>query len=167
MEKKEYKTNFGIQSNTEDNKHIFMLDFDNKDERILINLLKHIQREFYISDLYIIKTENGFNVFSLDKLEMEYLVNILANYSAIDELFIALAIKRGFFVLRMSGTDRQFYGIIPSLHNVYEKSLAHFRFFADVKQYPINYYPNFDNNNEFKIIAFRSVKHGYETRQSI
>lgn len=153
---------FGIQSNLPDGKHIFMLDYDGDDYSLLYKSIIDIQNTYKLSDFFILKSANGYNAFTLDKLELDFIVSILSNYDIIDPQFIALAMhpNRGFFVLRM-GQEKRYCSYIPSSFDLHEKSYAHYLFFKDIMKFPVTCFGEHDKNKQFQIIAYRSGKHGW------
>ena len=156
---------YGIKSNTTDNKHIVMVDADipkNTSLELYVpevySTLKYMQFEYFLSDFYVIKTKNGFNAFTLDKLELELLTSMLWNYEIIDQLFIYFNNKRGYYTLRW-GKDKTFLNIIKSPYNIHKKSYAHAKFFKDIIGIPIKLDKkieklNYDTSHIFEIIKY-------------
>lgn len=162
---------FGLQSNCSDGLHIFMVDIDidnlpnpitQNNIGLIVKTAFDMQETYQLSDIYISKTKNGFHLLSLDKLELDFIVSILANYDIVDLKYIALAMNwyRGFFVNRF-GYDKQYLTFVESKYNCYEKSYPHYVFLKEIMKYPIKNYDNFDENNEVTFIAYRSSKHGW------
>lgn len=154
------KVCFGIQSITEDDQHIFMLDYDGDNYKFFKTELRKLQSEYKLSDVYILKTSNGYNAFSMDKLEKEFLLSILASSQIVDVYFTTIGLLRGHWTLRM-GNDKYFMGTMISQHDLYDKSLAHYNFFVEIMQYPIYKDNTYDDFYEYKIDAYRSVKNGW------
>lgn len=151
---------YGIKSNTTDNKHIVMvdadIDVDNYPE--FLDVLKDMQNNYFLSDFYVIKTKNGFNAFTLDKLELGLLTSMLWNYEVIDPLFIYFNNKRGYYTLRW-GTDKKCIDVIKSPYNIYKKSYAHIMFFKEIIHIPIHLDKrikelHFDTSHIFEIIKY-------------
>lgn len=146
-----------------------MLDFDNISLKNVETTINNIINDYKISTVYIIKTKNGYNAFSLTKKSFLEIVYMLSGYEYIDSLFIKLAVeKRGFFVLRM-GKDKQYIKKIFSPFSPIDNSLsyAHYLFFKKIMDYPIqigNFMVSkkyFDMLTKYKIISYKSVKHGF------
>lgn len=158
---KKNKCCFGISSKTQDNKHIVFIDADIPKEKIVdfVEVCQQMQKTYVLSDLYIISTKNGFNAFTLDKLELELITNILYNYPMIDELFIYFNNKRKYYTLRY-GDDKEYLFQLKSKYNVYDKSNAHRILFSDVLNIPIDKDETFDDNYIFELIAYENEKHG-------
>jgi len=140
----------GINSNTLDNRHIFMCDFDiNKFlfDKVFFELLA-IQKKFRLSNIYILSTKNGFNCFSLDKLKIDTLSNILSELTFLDKNFLEMGIKKGYYTLTMHDT-KEFYKCIQN-KEFYIQSYAHYLFFTEYMNYPILKNNNFNRlNNNF------------------
>lgn len=153
------KVCFGIQSTTEDNKHIFMIDYDGNDYKLFKSELLYLQKTFKLSDIYILKTFNGYNAFTIDKLSLSYLVNVLCNSDIVDKQFILLGKQRKHYTLRM-GSDKEFMGTMISSNRLYQKSLAHYKFFTEIMMYPVYKDGEFDDLYSYVIDAYRSMKHG-------
>lgn len=160
------RTCFGIRSDTIDGYHIPMLDIDSEYSLDQIKrVLSDIQNTFLLSDFFILKSTKGYNAFTLDKLSLEEVHNILSGYDEIDQLYNCLGVSswRGFYVLRI-GNDKVFFDRLASTNNVYEKSLAHWLFFNNIVGLPM---PNLlagkiDKNTKYKIVKYRSKKHGFK-----
>ena len=153
---------FGIQSDTIDNEHIVMLDFDTGTYNLkyIIKELKYLQDVYKLSDFYVYKTEHGFHAFTLDKLELELIAEMLYNTNLVDELFTYFAVERGFFVLRW-GKDKEYLFTLTSDNDYYEKSLAHYDFFKEIIKTPLINRGVYDSYTKFKYIVYRSEKHGW------
>ena len=102
---------YGISSKTVDNLHIVFVDVDTPHTDFayteLCNMLVKIQKYFRLSDFYILHTLNGYNAFTLDKVELEFLHNILFHDERIDIEFNIFNFKRGYYTLRL-GADKTY-----------------------------------------------------------
>lgn len=152
----------GIQSNTIDNMHIFMADFDVDKSlySLVVDAILYLQETYKLSDVYLYETKNGYHAFSMDKLELDFLSNMLYSIPIIDDLFIYFALERGFFVLRW-GKDKKYLCTLYSNNLKHEKSLAHYKFFTEIINTNIILDEYYDKNYEFEIIIYRSEKHGW------
>lgn len=161
---KKYKCAYGISSHAKDNKHIFMLDFDNVSKGLVLIVLRRTQLTHKLSDLYIIKSTGGFNVISLDKLTLSAIKNLSTrcNYlnKLVDNDFIKYGYKRGYYCLRF-GADKELYGIMKNDSSRFEKSLAHAEFLEWFFKIEIPKKNDFDDNEKIDIIKFPSKKHGF------
>jgi hypothetical protein len=153
---------YGISSKVQNsNKHIFMMDYDNKNINDIIIDLKRIQENIYLSEIYIIKSMNGFNALSIDCI-MPYRIFTEGNdnLSCCDRKFVIQGNKQGFYTLRF-GSDKKLYKILPSFSDIHEKSLAHKLFlewFFDIK---INNNTNINEMPNINIIRYSNSKYGY------
>lgn len=157
-------TVFGIKSITDDNKHILLLDFDISHFYYpeLKSYLMQLQKDYMLSDFYILKTKNGFNAFTLDKLEKELCYNIMCENGIVDIRYAYLGFKRGYWVLRMS--EKKEYLTILQTNNrpicFYDKSFPHYKFFIEIMFYPIIKDNSFDDLESISFVAYQSHKHG-------
>jgi hypothetical protein len=161
----DYKTNFGITSQTQDNQHIYMGDVDKEltfDE--IMTLIKELHnRGLY--EIILVESANGYNLFSLDKMSLKLVHKINDEIPFIDEQFNNLAYRlRKFYVLRI-GPDKKVIGIYKNpcfTKPLFIKSNAHRKFFNVVYGLGLGHNRFYDDLNHYQIIAFGSKKHGYE-----
>jgi len=141
-------------------KHIFMMDFDNVSFWAIIEDLKRIQHFYNLSDLYIIKSTNGWNVLSFDKLNLKTIYEVGIDSILTDRDFVLYGYDRGYYVLRFD-KDKKLEKILKSKYNVHEKSLAHKEFIEFFFDIVIEHDDLFDKNQKFDIIQYPSDKNGY------
>ncbi len=166
---------YGVMSRTYDNAHIYMGDID-KDISLkeMESICRKIQKQYLLSDIYIIKSSHGFNFYSLDKLALDVVKDINSSIKDIDSTFNYLAFyKRGFYVLRtMPKHDKKFVKTVKSIYpSIYVKSNAHRIYFNNVWDLDINNYVNYENNDfdrleRIWLIQFKTNKHGWEIDES-
>jgi len=163
------KVCYGISSKADDNHgHVFMMDFDGISFKNVKEYLLHIQKQINLSDIYIIKSTNGYNAISLDVLSLSMIYNTgMDIQSPADKKFFVYGFERGYYTLRF-GDDKK---LVHVLHrsNDKEKSLAHKLFLEWFFDIEINAL-NLNDYRNIKIIQYRSEKHGFhkmETRQTI
>lgn len=114
----------GLNSNTKDGKHIIMCDFDIDDiNKVKGDLLK-CQKYFTLSTFYIVKSNNGFNAFCLDKVTIEKLREIYNNMEYVDPLFIKMTFKRGYSTIRI-GDDKKYIDKVTQYYIIHKRSKAH------------------------------------------
>ena len=162
---------YGVMSRTYDNAHIYMGDID-KDISLkeMTDICKKIQKQYLLSDIFIIKSSHGFNFYSLDKLALDVVKDINSSIKDIDSTFNYLAFyKRGFYVLRtMPKHDKKFIKTVKSIYpSIYVKSNAHRIYFNNVWDLDINNYVNYENNDfdmleRIWLIQFKNNKHRWE-----
>jgi len=154
---------FGITSKCGDNKHIVFCDFDNINISEVFETLKNMQFHYELSTFYIVKSTNGYNAFCLSKMDLKDITSMLKEYHSIDPLFIKLSSeKRKLFVLRMD-KDKHFCAKLPSYDTTKQLSNAHYRFFTEIMDFPLEPINKrlSDNLKFFRIIAYKSTKHGW------
>jgi len=166
---------YGVMSRTYDNAHIYMGDID-KDISLneMESICRKIQKQYLLSDIFIIKSSHGFNFYSLDKLALDVVKDINSSIKDIDSTFNYLAFyKRGFYVLRtMPKHDKKFIKTVKSIYpSIYVKSNAHRIYFNNVWDLDINNYVNYENNDfdmleRIWLIQFKNNKHGWEIDES-
>jgi hypothetical protein len=151
---------FGITNQCKDGFQLPFFDYDFNDVYIIMSELKKIQQYYKLSNIYFIKSTNGFNAFSFDKLNYSMLKEIYKTCQHVDKDFIKYGLKRGFFTLRM-GKDKIFKSTIFSNNNNYIKSLPHKKFFVEIMSFYIPDDNNFDNENNLVVTTFPSNKYGF------
>ena len=131
-------------SRTYDNAHIYMGDID-KDISLkeMESIARKIQKQYLLSDIYIIKSSHGYNFYSLDKLALDVIKDINSSILVIDSTYNYLQYyKRGFYTLRtMPKHDKKFVKTIKSIYpSIYKntKSNAHRIYFNNVWNLDIN-----------------------------
>jgi hypothetical protein len=163
--KKKYKVCYGISSYCPDRTHIFMLDFDMKPLSTVVKACQTIQDLYNLSDMYIIRSENGYNVLTFDKTTLGLIYSIgLATVNA-DHDFFRFGFKRGYYVLRF-GSDKEIVSILRNNSKKYEKSTAHAIFVSEFFNQPIDYDGTFDKNTTLTIVQYPSDKNGYHIVKS-
>jgi len=161
---KDFKTCFGISSRCQDGKHIPFIDSDNKPYSAFVKDLLNMQNRFCIQDIYILKTENGYNAFTLDKSTLADIFYMLKDYKTFCKDHLNIGMKRGYLTLRMS-RSKTIVGILPTPNRFMYKinlSLAHYLFFSEIMNFELLEYDGnlFDNLLKFDVIAYLSKKHG-------
>jgi len=151
---------YGISSKISKNEHVFMIDFDGISFKRVISELLHIQFDNQLSDIYVIRSTNGYNAICLDKLTLNMIYNIGINSKIADQDFFKYGFKREYFVLRFD-KDKELICTLKSNSDKYEKSFAHYNFlnmsFGIEKQLDFT----FDSNTVIDIIQYPSNKNGY------
>lgn len=155
---------FGITNQCFDGYVLPFFDYDNDDLPNIVLELLSLQNTFELSNIYILRSTNGYNAFSLDKLTFDRLKAIYNNSKLIDTQFIKWGLNRGFMTLRM-GNDKSLLMTLTSKFKpipFYLKSLPHKKFFIDIMEFKIKDESNFDNEGQITITMFPSNKHGIE-----
>jgi hypothetical protein len=151
---------FGITNLTSDGYFIPFFDYDDTSLLRVKNDLLRIQDRFKLSDIYIIKSNNGYNAFSLDKLSFTLLNNIMDSSKIMDKKFIKLALERKFFVLRV-GNDKKITQILPN-KTYWQKSLCHALALRVFYKHEIDInYLEYDENTLMRMYLYKSEKDGY------
>lgn len=169
--KNEFKYCLGVNSKTTDEKHILMLDYDNIEYHNMIDELRKMQDKYKLGDFLIFKSTNGCNAICLDKFNIDELTNILKGFELVDEKYIEIGLKRGYFVTRM-GVDKRPVQIIFG-NDEHEKSNAHKIFLNSVLfnfqygQLSFSMKDNFDNFTHYNIVAYQNEKYGYLEKKEV
>ena len=155
----------GITNKTEDNKFIPFLDFDSDNFELMHMDIVNIREKFKLSNPFLIKSTNGFNVFFLDKMTFDDCLELCKNCHSIDLNFIKYAIKKNNFTLRI-GKDKNFIHSLNSEYSEHELSFAHYQFFNEFFKVDIlNGFEitnlNFDELDEIELVMYMSKKYGY------
>lgn len=149
----------GLNSNTFDNKHIIMLDYDISDICTIRQELIECQDRFRLSNFYIVKSNTGFNAFCLDKLLLYNLKMIFEKLPNVDKNFKEMTIKRGYGTIRI-GTDKKYCLTLQSIHSEKEKSLAHKNALKLYYNMPIFDVNNFDCLKSVTLCQYENYKYG-------
>lgn len=158
--KQTVKCCYGISSKVNDFDHVFMIDYDHIELKDVLQHVTLIQKEYNLSDMYIIKSTNGFNVISLDMIHPSLIYNIGVDvHSPADRNFFKYGFKRGYYVLRFD-KDKELVGIVTNKCQVYEKSLAHKKFLEWFFSILIHD-DNFNEEDKIDIIQYPSNKDGF------
>lgn len=154
------KVCYGISSRIDRYSHVVMMDYDDVSlEDVLLHTIQ-MQKEYDLSDFYIIKSTHGYNSICLDMLPLGLIYSIgIDIQSPADRDFFKYGFNRKYFVLRFD-CDKQLLGIVTNDSKKYTKSLAHKKFlewFFDI----LIRDNNFDDNEKIDIIQYPSNKNGF------
>lgn len=153
----------GISNETEDNKGVIFLDYDNVDLRIVEEDFNFIQKKFRLTPGYLFKTkDNNYHVICLTKTLHSKVTQIL-NSTRCDENYKSMPLRNYHrsYVLRISNKNGskkpKFIEIIGKRQNFdKEISNAHLNFINKMYKVPSLTYYNMD---KYKLIR----RHTYET----
>ena len=159
--KKMVKCCYGISSNCNDKPyHVFMADYDNLSLNAVKKHLLFVQQDYNLSDIYVIKSTNGFNAICLDKLPLTIIYDIGTNvFSPCDRDFFKYGYGRKYFTLRFDN-DKELECILDNRSTKYEKSFAHKEFLEWYFNIKIRCKP-LDSNESLDIIQYPSSKNGF------
>jgi len=159
--KKTLKCCYGISSKVSNTEHVFMVDYDNKKLSDVVKHLLYVQKDYNLSDIYIIESTHGYNAICLDLLPLSVIYNIGTNvFSIADRDFFKYGFKRGYYTLRFD-RDKNLIKILPYVKNIYLKSLGHKTFIETFFNFKIKNNKNFNNIDSIEIIQYPSYKDGY------
>lgn len=128
-----------IKSICEDGRHIIFWDFDGVNYNQVFNSLLDIQRLYNLSDIWIIKTNNGFNAVCFAKFDINKVYEIKNNTKYDDYYHIIWGYRGCGWCLRL-GNDKFVIEKLPS-DNLIEGSYSHYAFFN-------NFFPLLTAENE-------------------
>jgi hypothetical protein len=153
---------YGISSVADESGgHVVYCDYDNKTIGCVKEHIQHMQREYMLGDFYLIKSTNGFNAVCLDVLPLAIVKLIGCEVvSPCDRDFYKYGFKRGYYVLRFD-CDKELIEIVPSVHMMNKKSLAHRNFlnwFFGI-EIPLDFL--FNDFTKINIVQYPSDKNGY------
>lgn len=155
---------FGITSSCIDGNHIYMGDVDHNIQfKDIYEYANDIMKDNLMSNMIVLKTANGYNLMSLDKIPLKMVHRINEKYKLIDKEFNDIAyFTRRFYVLRM-GIDKSVSFMLYNYDNpVHIQSNAHRIFVNSVFGKNINKTKFFDDYDVFQIIKFKNTKYGWE-----
>lgn len=158
---KMFKCCYGVSSKAGANEHTLFLDYDHIGLESVKTHLFYLQNEYSFSDIYIIKSTNGYNAICLDKIPL-YLIFTLGNsvIAPVDRNFIKYGFQRGYYTLRFDN-DKQLIEVLKSDNKKYDKSFAHKVFLEWFFRIKIDFDNTFDENTKLSIIQYPSTKNGY------
>lgn len=147
----------GLQSLTNDNKHVLFLDFDKKKLTTVEKLCRNIQIKYSLGSFYIFKSSIGnYHAIALDKLSFGKVADIQLDLGM--DKYLMFAAIRKFWVLRVSPKSEpiKYIKCIHS-HGLYPCSNAHYEFLKNL--YPqINVKPHWlDDSKGLKVDIYTSV----------
>lgn len=159
---KNSKICFAMTNQAKDGYFVPFFDFDNEEYSIVATDLLVVQKIYSLSDIYLFKSNNGFNALSLDKLPFNVIIKMLMSLQTGDKKFLEMTIRRSFSGLRI-GNDKKILQIIKN-NSFHQKSLSHAM--ALIKFYNLDIdidkdYKQYDNNISLKIKLYRSEKDGF------
>jgi hypothetical protein len=130
----------------------------------LVDIIMDILKKYYLSKIHIIKSTNGYNIFSLDKLPLKEIYNINKQYPSIDQKYNELQYNnRRFYTLRIAGDKHYFMPLSLERETpLFVQSNGHRMFFNSVFALGIPQTKYYDNSDYFRIIRFLNDKHGVE-----
>lgn len=154
------KTCLAISSLCNDNQHILMLDIDENIslEEVLMYCTPIINK-YNLSDIYVINSTKGYNLFSLDKLPFNFIKMIGQEFPIFDKQFLVFGYRRGYYDLRL-GVDKKYITKVDGNKYV-NKSNAHRLFFNWFFDLNIENDAFFDHETKIGIVEYESEKYGY------
>lgn len=164
MEKRMFRCCYGISSKAdEDGGNALFLDYDKISLDDTIKHIRYMQNEYYLGDVYVIKSTNGFNALCLDVIPLSMCHAIGRDImSPVDRNFVRYGYDRGYYTLRFD-SSKEFLTVVRASKNKYPRSLAH-RNFLNWFFSPDLVIPLDDTFNEYtkvNIVQFPSNKDGY------
>lgn len=159
---------YGISSKADDKHgHVIFWDYDDNDFLIFLKYLERMQKMYNLSDIYIIKSTNGYNALCLDIVNAGVIFDMGTNvFSPCDRDFYKYGYQRGYYTLRFD-RDKILENVLIS-HNTptYKKSFAHkvfLEWFFASDNLKIDYDNFFNDYTKLKIIQYPSKKNGFHT----
>ena len=153
---------YGISSECDNFQHVLMMDYDGISLNTVKEHLKYIQKDYDLSDIYIIKSKHGYNAISLDKMQLSIIYHLgISVFSPTDRNFFKYGFERQYYVLRFDN-DKELVEILKNNSSKYEKSLAHKLFLEFFFNMKINC-NNLGHNTKLKIIQYPSYKNGFHS----
>lgn len=157
---REIKVCYGISSRVDRYHHVFMIDYDDISLEDVLRHVIRIQKEYDLSDMYIIKSTHGFNAMCLDMLPLSLIYSIgIDIQSPADRNFFKYGFEREYFVLRFD-MDKILLGVVANDSRKYTKSLAHKKFLEFYFDILVRD-SNFNDLDRLDIVQYPSDKNGY------
>lgn len=145
---------FGFANNTLDGRYVMFLDYDTPSLDSIKATMRELQDKFYLSDIYIFETNNGFHCICFDKITLDQYLAIL-NLSYCCENFRKTPLLFGHnqWTLRLTekdGRKPKFIYRLTSNYNILEKSFAHISIIEKIYGLKIN---KLNNDGVTKLIG--------------
>jgi hypothetical protein len=159
------KTAFGITSKCHDGSHIYMGDIDTD---ISLNKVKSIcmkfQLEYNLSTIYIIGTNHGYNLYSLDKIPLKLIFIINNSDNNLDKVYNKLQfLNRGSYTLRtLPAGDKFVIARVQSANRVFVRSNAHRIYFNNFFALDVPKDFMFDESEKIELCRFHNTKYGWK-----
>lgn len=156
---------YGISSSAGLDEHVFVTDIDGYSKESVIGYLLYLQHgDLDLSDIYVIKTEHGYNAISCDIMPLKRIYEIGNEVLSIaDREFFKYGYKRGYYTIRF-GADKELTMILPNKSNRYVKSNAHANFLEWFFHIKIPRDERFNCMKTIKVIQYTSEKNGHHFR---
>jgi len=150
----------GFNSITTDNKHIILWDFDGVSKKDVSESLIEIQKQFNLSNIFLLLSRNGYNAICLDKYTRDKVFLIKSLTTLSDKQHDISGYKHNGWTLRI-GNDKKLDTVLLGVQRNYPKSNAHRQLLEvlfDVKLMKIS---SFDG---FGTVLFEKI---YRNREAI
>ena len=132
MKKMKFKTKLGITNKTADDYFVVFLDIDGIDgikanTKYVFEELKELQKKYFLSDFYVVKTRHGYHAICLDKFSCNrFIYALYGTFPYGCKQHRAIGLKRGRYTLAFD-CDNKKYRVIKSVFGcmIRQKSNAH------------------------------------------
>jgi len=92
----------GVTSRLKDGMHWLMWDFDHVDYVKVHDALREVQTREELPDIYVCETQpKSYIAFCFKRFRLMEAIRIVASTRFVDEVFLTLALRRGYFTLRI------------------------------------------------------------------
>lgn len=142
----------GYCSETKEGKHIILWDFDTSLAYLdrIMQELERIQKEYSLSEIYLIRSKNGYNAVCLTKCSKEECFHIKQETFKSDNIHNSIGLERNNWVLRL-GEDKLFSAVLrkKAVH-MWQKSNAH--------RLLLNNYFNLNIEKDIRFDGYTTIK---------
>lgn len=112
----------GVNSKLADGRHFLMWDFDDKEEKDVIQGLQSIQKEYHLPRVFLLNTglDNYWHAYCFKAHRWGDCLRILAETPYLDPVYFKIGCIRGYFTLRYSRKGKREFKpaiILPSRYN--------------------------------------------------
>jgi len=159
-----YKIAYGITSRTEDNAHVFFSDIDKDlDIDVVKAYCRLLQKHFGLSDIHIIKSNNGYNLASFDKLPIKLVYQINHSIPYVDKAYNYLQfMNRGSYTLRtLPSSDKKYVCTVHAKDGLFVRSNSHRVYFSNLFKIDIFKDASFDDSEYIELCRFKNTKYGW------
>jgi hypothetical protein len=160
--RRQLKCCYGISSQADRHYgHIMIMDYDHQKYNAVLTHLMHLQEEYELSNIYVIKSTHGYNAVCLDINPISLYYNMgMSVFSPCDREFMKYGFDRGYYTLRFD-KDKALVDILEKDSRKYTKSLAHKIFLEWFFGIVIEHNERFNDAKTLTVIQYPSSKNGY------
>ena len=120
----EERTGICSQSDTGEDKHILLWDFDDSNCEEIASILLNLQQKYKLPSIYIIESSiDKYHAYCFTARTFREVVHILSDTPNIDMVYLRLGMVRGYYTLRITPRKNDDFRLITELHSMIENEM--------------------------------------------